>query len=279
MKDLLDPNTKILHSSNKKEIDLLKISLKGLKKKVIRVSSVGENECLGLIEGFVDCPYSFVTITCTSEDAVVHKIKKNDMNIKLDYRTTALIMQNLKDKLSLFCQRIQQTSPDIEISPSYYKTDMKLQYKVEEELPAKSKKVERAPKEEELNSSDDHLQVHKYVSMVMPKNKFKIGVKKAIQMNKFKNVVNETEVKAYLAATPSSVPRSARPRPVSKTFRSGMEAARETSAENSNLKSDFSKDSDVSDDSSDSVKKDERKVLFESNGSDISGRFCRFINI
>lgn len=72
---LLNPDTKILYSPNKYEYDMFKITQQGLQKKIVRVCQTGINECFGLIESYVDCPYSLQTVVCRSKDATIFKIK------------------------------------------------------------------------------------------------------------------------------------------------------------------------------------------------------------
>lgn len=63
LKKLLDPDTKILYSDSPDELEMLKITTKGLKKVNMKISSIGGHEIFGLIESFVDCPYAITTIT------------------------------------------------------------------------------------------------------------------------------------------------------------------------------------------------------------------------
>lgn len=63
LQKIFDPDTKVLFSSNENEFDDFRHTCKRNLKKMTRISSIGENECFGLIEGILECPYAIATIT------------------------------------------------------------------------------------------------------------------------------------------------------------------------------------------------------------------------
>lgn len=80
------------------------------------MSQIGENFSIGLIEAVLDCPYSFWTITCKSDDSIVYKIKKEEFFMKINFTASAL-MKNVKERLSLIAERIEKVQ---EVYPEFY---------------------------------------------------------------------------------------------------------------------------------------------------------------
>lgn len=150
LKKLLNDDTRIVYSPNENEFDIFKVVKKGLPRKNIRISSLGENECFGLTEGYLNTPYSVFTITCKSRDAVLHRISRNEMSMKLDLKMIPSVRNSVQDKLLLFAQRMRTTTKEFGINIEYELSDLGFKDAV---LPPDTEYV--PPKDSESDSDSD----------------------------------------------------------------------------------------------------------------------------
>lgn len=98
---LINQATQIVLSSEDNELQKFKKNHKEYKKQRIeKISIIGSNETVGLIEAVLDCPYYASTVTCISSTGVYHKISKEDLFRKVDIAHPGLL-QLVKQKLFL----------------------------------------------------------------------------------------------------------------------------------------------------------------------------------
>lgn len=75
----------ILFSNDSDELKRYKASMKDFKQqKIERLSIIGVNETVGLVESVLDCPYWTSTVTCTSNHGVYYQITKEDLFRRID---------------------------------------------------------------------------------------------------------------------------------------------------------------------------------------------------
>jgi hypothetical protein len=128
-------------------------------------------------------------------------MKKTELTMKLDLKLMSAVKKHIMDKFILMCKRIKDTSPEIEISPKYYESELKFEYKTTEE----NEKLELFKNFSQLNeSTEEHFQIQKYVSIVHPDSKLKRNIKKVLNANRLKRLIKDDDVEIYLN-TPTSI--------------------------------------------------------------------------
>lgn len=95
---------------------------------------------------------------------MVFKIKKEELNIKIDFKNAPIIMRSVQNRLTLMFKRILDVCKmqNIEINPDYFCADVKYEYKMsQEQSPHKSKNK----KQIEDNTATNQPQKVKYESV------------------------------------------------------------------------------------------------------------------
>jgi hypothetical protein len=100
LQQIFTPETLVLYSENKSELKEFQERIKNLTKHKERVSIIGENNCVGLLECAISCPYWTTSLTCLTNNSVYYKIHKDDLFRRIESDTQAL-MQLMKQKLML----------------------------------------------------------------------------------------------------------------------------------------------------------------------------------
>ena len=98
---LIDKKNFMLFTENNDEISHFKNRLKAYsKKRLERISIIGQNEFVGLMECSIQWPYSATTVTCLSNTATYYKVNKDDLFRRIELNDSSLI-KLLKQKLML----------------------------------------------------------------------------------------------------------------------------------------------------------------------------------
>ena len=192
----------MLYSPYKNEFDVFKTVRKGLPRKTIRISSLGANECFGLIEGYTNCPYSLFTITCKSKEAVLFRINNEELNTKIHIKTATAIQHNVQDKLILMYHRVMSTTKDLGINQEYANSDREFRHI---KLPPENEPVNVVNQEEKEEgvakdeNDDEPIPVKRYVCIKKPTGKFKKNVRKLIMAKRIsKPIVTDVKVQEHI---------------------------------------------------------------------------------
>ncbi|CAI2364839.1 unnamed protein product [Moneuplotes crassus] len=228
LKKLINDDTRILYSPNNKEFDIFKVVRKGLPRKTIRVSSLGTNECFGLLEGYTNCPYSLFTITCKSRDAVLHRISRDEMSIRLDVKAIPTVRTSVQDKLLLIAQRMRTTTKEHGINIQYELSDLEFRhievppekkYTLPEESESDDDETPTKDNEDDLNNQRNLDKSSLLLDYSSLRNSFQNkGNKKVIVNQKSpKKIVTDNTIQQHIelsrhTGTPSSYRRQKRVR-------------------------------------------------------------------
>lgn len=103
---MFEEDSLMLYSDNKSELEDFRTDTKKMKRHKERVSILGKNECVGLIEWALNCPYWVTTVTWISNEASYFKIHKEDLFRRIDTSFPPMLKLT-KQKLILLSKTIR----------------------------------------------------------------------------------------------------------------------------------------------------------------------------
>lgn len=104
-KKMLNEESKIVFSNEKYELDNFKSKTSLMQKQNLKISLLGKSECFGIAECLFGCPYSIISVTCSSREGVIQKIDISDFKSKIKAHFNS-VQKVVKHKLSFFIQRL-----------------------------------------------------------------------------------------------------------------------------------------------------------------------------
>ncbi|CAI2373140.1 unnamed protein product [Moneuplotes crassus] len=204
--NLIDQATQMVFSNEDSELQRFKKNHKEYKKqRTEKISIIGSNETVGLIEAVLDCPYYASTVTCVSSTGVYHRINKEDLFRKVDIAHPGLL-QLVKQKLFLISKttskflEVQRTlrrdfghskaSSTSKLSKSAPRDQQIKYFKYEELAYGPKKNILSLAEPKSSNKSGDHnlINSEKIESFLKSQKK---GRKRLFSINKVSETTNQ----------------------------------------------------------------------------------------